>query len=302
MDNGRGYTWRRLAAFAALALVALMRPVAAADLPSGMLLSALQEGQWTLYRSDDTGRFVPVPTVSQPRTPAISDDRARIAYIAADGSLREYRVADGRERTRVEPAAEHSLTQPVYGPDNLLAVRLIEGKSAETHLVRVRADGGFDVALEQRSAQLEPATGAGGTIYYGNISCTTACGRVIQEIWRYQPASGQARQLTRLNAVARQPFAGPAGRIWFSSNAAGDYHIWRLDPDDGPAQRVTRGTVVDAWPVVSADGTLYFLRQTPARTALMRLEPDRDTPEEVDLSIAFDQLKDLRLARCATDC
>lgn len=288
---------------AGMALVASL-PVIASDLPDGLVFSGLDEGQWRLYISDpDASGVMAVPTRSEPRTPAISADGDRIAYIGVDGSLREYSLRNGTDSVRVASAAERGLTHPAFGPrGRLIAVWLKDGKSVDTDLVAAHADSELEVVLPQRSAQFEPTTDGEGAIYYSNVACTVACGRVIQEIWRYHPAGGRAEQLTRLNAVSRQPYIGPRGSIYFSSNATGHYHIWRRSPDGGKPRPITDGAVVDSWPVVTASGTLYFLRHTTDDVALMRLERGERMPEPVDLATPFDNLKDLRLSRCATHC
>lgn len=280
-------------------------PVSRAEtLPHGLLLSGLTGGEWRLYASTGDARGLHIiPTTAEPRTPAISPSGDRIAYVDVAGNLREYRVEDQTTKVRIESSPKRGITQPAYdGAGRLLAVSLKNGNSIDTDIVAVDAEGGFRTLLPQRSAQFEPAAAADGAILYGNVHCTVACGRVIQEIWRYRASVGRAEQLTLLNAVSRQPYAGPDGAVYFSSNAAGSYHIWRLRPDEDHPEEITGGNVVDAWPVVTAGRDVYFIRHTPEGVSLMQIEHGSRAATRVALPIQFDNLKDLRLSRCASRC
>lgn len=279
-------------------------PVQSADLPPGLVVTGLREGTWNLYRATGDGSELQrIPTVSEPRTPALAPDGARIAYIGSGGELREIDVESGEDRIRASADSEGTMTQPAYGPrGGLVVVRLEEGASRRTDLVVLGEEQGMRVMLAQRSAQFEPDFGQDGALYYGNVLCAEPCGRVIQEIWRFRAATGRAAQLTRLNTVSRQPHVGPKDRVYFSSNAAGHYHIWRLSPGEEPPTRITGGQVVDAWPAAARNGDLYFLRRTVEGVSLMLLEGGAKSPRKIELGRSFKNLKDLRIRRCATDC
>lgn len=278
--------------------LALASPVGA-GLPDGLVVTLLIEDEWSLHRAEaDTGHLVPVPTVGEPRSPAIAADQRRLAYIDPAGDVREVDLATGADRIIAEPADADAFAHIQYLPGgDLVAVRLRDGRSQNTDVVRLTRDGEARALLKQPSAQFELSTAADGSVYYGNVHCVQGCGRPIQEIWRYDPDVPRAEQLTLKGAVSRQPYPAPDGSVLFSSNASGSYAIWRLDPEGRHSEQLTQSTGVDAWPVADANNTIYFLRRTPAGRKLMRLREDSGEAEAVELQRAYDDVKDLRLAR-----
>jgi Tol biopolymer transport system component len=127
--------------------------------------------------------------------------------------------------------------------------------------------------VTQRSAQFEPYFHAPRTLYYSNVHCTIGCGKIIQEIWRKDLISGEAEQITLLNAIARQPVISGQW-LYFSSNKAGNFHIWRMSLETGRYERLTEGRVTDINPALDRQSNLYFIRHTPTGTALMQRRTD----------------------------
>ena len=137
--------------------------------------------------------------------------------------------------------------------------------------------------VTQRSAQFEPYFHAPDTLYYANVLCTEGCGRVIQEIWRKNLVSGQAEQLTLMNAIAQQPVVSPDGKwLVFSSDKAGNFHLWRMELATRRVEQLTAGRVTDISPAVDGNGEVYFIRRSRDGTRLMRRgggrEPAADAP------------------------
>lgn len=273
----------------------------ASSWPSGLSFVGLKAGVWQLLvvpRGASTPQAIPLPL--EPRTPAYSGNTSRVAYIGADGGLREFDLASGRERVLALPDRNHGYTQPAYGKggEELLVVVLKEGASVDTDIVAIdRNKARRQPVVSQRSAQFDPAIGADGWLYYSNVLCTTDCGQIIQEIWRKDRVSGVARQLTLLNALSRQPVSSEdGGTLYFSSNRGGNFHIWSLDLVAGEYRQLSDGRVADTDPAVDARGNLYFIRRSPAGTRLMRRGDDGNLVE-VALPEGITDLRDLEIDR-----
>lgn len=296
---------RRPAARARRVLVALglaVLPAAATGepLPPGLLFVGLQAGSWKLHVAQGDGTLRAVSTPSEPRTPAFSARRGSVAYVSAEGELREVDLASGRDEVLLSPTASQGYTQPTYRPgsDELFLVLLRQRSSVDTDLARVqRGTRSAERLARQRSARFEPAFGEDGRILvYSAVSCAMECGRIIQELWERDLVTEQARQLTLLNGIARQPFRARDGRVYFSSNRAGHYHIWRLASSEEAPTALTSGDVTDESPVVDDAGTVYFIRRRPSGAQLMRLAP-AGAPRPVRLPPELVDLRDLRLGR-----
>lgn len=280
-----------------LLLASLCLPALAA-LPPGLALVARDEDGWQLVANDRDGRMARFPTLSEPRTPAFSAARGVVAYVAANGEVRELDLASRADRLLLRPDAEVAYTQPAYSPDGarLYLVVLRKGSSVDTDMVVIdpAAPAARPETLEQRSAQFEPHPSADGRrLAYSSVSCTMECGRIIQEIWFRDLVTGEATQATLLNAVSRQPALAADGALYFASNAAGNYHIYRQAGPGETPQALTRGEVTDESPVV-LDGVLHFIRRQRDGVHLMRWTGSG--AERVPLPNEFLDLKDLRLA------
>jgi Tol biopolymer transport system component len=207
-------------------------------------------------------------------------------------------LASGRERVLALPDKDRGYTQPAYGEDGdpLFVVVLKEGASADTDILSLGVDrGNREPVVARRSAQSDPAPGTDGWLYYSNVHCTTDCGHIIQEIWRKDLVSGEAEQLTLLNALSRQPvLSGDGKTLYFSSNRGGNFHIWSLDRAAGRYRQLSDGLVTDTDPAIDADGTLYFIRRSPSGTRLMSRD-GTGRIVEVTLPEGITDLRDLEI-------
>lgn len=278
------------------ALMLAVLPVAAAELPEGLMFVGLKQDQWRLHVVDARGRVAEVATEGEPRTPAYSRSQGRIAYVAADGSLREIDL-DGRgDRALLRAGPQETYTQPAYVPGSaeLLVVTLSDGNSVDTDIARFdRESGRAQPVLRKRSAQFEPAPGSDGRrIHYSHVACTTECGKIIQELWVFDRVTGIAEQLTLLNAISRQPAVGADGTVYFASNRAGHYHLWRLPPGAASPEPLTDATATDAYPAPAGDG-VYFVRREGGRGRLMHRRPDGEL-RSLPLPEGVEDVRDLR--------
>lgn len=283
-----------------LVLSVLLSPVAAGEetLPEGLAFAGLEAGHWRVYYSVGHGPLKTIPTATEPRTPALNLAAGRLAYISAEGSLRETILADGRDTVVLQADGQRTFTQPAYEtPGNrLFVVELHEGASVETDILALGPERESAKPLViQRSAQFEPHHDGRSHLYYSNVHCTLGCGKIIQEIWRFDLVTGEADQLTLTNHIARQPVASADGKsLYFSSDRAGNFHIWRLNLATGHTEPLTRGPVTDTDPAVGKDGAVYFVRRSPGRTELMRWLAG-GVPRPVALPKVIEDIRDLEI-------
>jgi hypothetical protein len=241
--------------------------------PQGLSFVGLSADRWQLYIVQPSALEPQiVETFLEPRTPTYAVQTGKIAYLGADGTLREKLLESGEERILLKPDAQRTFTQPAYDAagKRLVIVALKEGASVDTDILTLDDE---KPVVTQRSAQFEPYFHAPRTLYYSNVHCTIGCGKIIQEIWRKDLISGEAEQITLLNAIARQPVISGQW-LYFSSNKAGNFHIWRMSLETGRYERLTEGRVTDINPALDRQSNLYFIRHTPTGTALMQRRTD----------------------------
>jgi Tol biopolymer transport system component len=269
------------------------------DWPTGLSVVGLKEGHWQLYLvTPQAKELQPVATAQEPRTPTYNPRAGKIAYIGSDGSLREITLATADEQIVLHADANHSYTQPAYDTDGkrLFVVVLHGGASVDTDILQLdESRQQVKAVVTQPLAQFEPRFQAPNTLYYASVSCNSGCGRIIQDLWRMDLSSGEAEQLTRVNAIARQP--APANTdpwLYFASNQAGNFHLWRLNLASDHYEPLTRGRVTDSNPAFDRDQRLYLLRHTPSGVHLLRRENDGTLPT-MTLPEPFEDLRDLEI-------
>jgi Tol biopolymer transport system component len=95
----------------------------------------------------------------------------------------------------------------------------------------------------------------------------------VGDLWLYEAASGEFRQLTRSDndwagVGAESPAWLPDGRVVIYAAPDGDYanvHLWRMDTGTGTAQVLSAGPGGYASPSISADGSrLVYAHSRPA--------------------------------------
>lgn len=265
--------------------------------PQGLSFVGLSAERWQLYVVQPSASEPQiVETFLEPRTPTYAVQTGKITYLGADGTLREKLLENGNERILLKPNAERTFTQPAYDATGkrLFVVTLKKGASVDTDILTLDEEKPKAV-VTQRSAQFEPYFHAPRTLYYSNVHCTIGCGKIIQEIWRKDLVSGEAEQITLLNAIARQPVISLEGRwLYFSSNKAGNFHIWRMSLETRRYERLTYGRVTDISPALDQHGNLYFIRHTPTGTTIMQRLTDGTLQT---LPKIFENLRDLEISQ-----
>lgn len=300
INNQISYS-RALVRCVLVALLVLVAPLAVANptqLPDGLTLVGLTDGEWHVYIAEN-GEFQRIDVIDAPRTVAYSHVSNRLAYVGSDNRLREYDLAT--QQIRLLPVLDETdrFTQPHYDASGqwLYTVQMPGGKSRRTSIT------GFDLKTDvqhafvrKRTAQFEPFMATDGYLYYSTAICVDDCEGMIWELWRRNMTTGRQVQLTLTNALANQPYVSADGWLYFTSNAdAGQFHIWRMRPQIGAdMQQLTRGRVRDSDPVTDLDGTLYFLRRANGMTQLLRW---RDGVESVVPLAALADLRNLEMGR-----
>ena len=264
-------------------------------LPPGLSVVVLIDDAWHVMIATESGVDL-VPDVSYPRNVTYHRGADRLAWIGADGRLRERALATGRTTTLGDASSSARYTQPAYAPDGrwLDAVELPGGKSRTTRIVGFDLDSGERHRLvAKRTAQFEPQRTPDGRLHYTTALCVDDCPGMIWELWEKDLVEGRQRQLTLQNAVATHPKLGEDGWLYFSSNAAGDgFHIWRVRPEPGaPPEPLTQGAVRDSDPAPTPDGSVYFIRRRADGVDLMRLADGEE--ETVSLDARIRDLRDL---------
>ena len=241
--------------------------------PQGMTFMGLVDDQWHTYAVLNAGKPPEVIALNtEARAPVLSMDQPTLYYMDDAAQVSAYDIQNKQSRVLLKPSSDASYTQIALDnlADNLYVVQLKQGNSVDTDILWLNTEtGATQPVIIQRSAQFEPHL-SGDWLYYGNVHCVLGCGKIIQEIWRYHRASGQAEQLTLLNQISRQPVADADNQwFYFSSNAAGHYHIYRqslssvISPaksHDKKAEALTEGVVTDSSPALFGQ-SLYFIRQ-----------------------------------------
>jgi Tol biopolymer transport system component len=271
----------------------------AENLPQGMSFVGLSNTDWEIYgiTKEELNPRV-IATMSEPRTPSYHFTNGKVSYISADGSLREQGIDQVNNIALLKSDSRHAYTQPAYSPDGnrLYVVELKEGSSVDTDiLVFDETRKNPKRIVKQRSAQFDPFAPTNSDLYYSNVICTVGCGKIIQEIWHMNIVSGEAKQLTLLNSIARQPFVLPdSDWLYFSSNKKGNYHIWRMNMTSNEYEQLTDGYVTDISPVLDKDSNLYFIRRSPHAVQLMLMRPNGEL-NNLPLPAGVTDLRDLEM-------
>ncbi|RFA30108.1 hypothetical protein CAI21_07865 [Alkalilimnicola ehrlichii] len=285
----------------ALSIVFLSAAAHAATWPAGAAFLGYAEERWSLWivRPGEQKPTLISDVSEEPTDFAYSQAQAEVVYLDIQGRLWRLSLDSGTSQLLLE-SQDDAFAQPAYSEqDNrIFLVRLKGGASEETSIVALNSHGnpGFAPVISQRSSQFDPAH-QGDLLYYAQVACVKDCGRIIQDIWRRNLASGRSEQVTRVNAIAKEPTPSPDGRwIYFSSNKAGQYHLWRVSADGAEYQQLTEGNVADTNPAVDKEGNVYFIRRSPLGTEVRRWSPN-GIDQQIALPPGVSDIRSLKVAR-----
>ncbi|WP_152208397.1 TolB family protein [Marinobacter changyiensis] len=238
--------------------------------PEDLAFMGYEGDRWRLYIAESEENLRAIDVAVEPRSFAYNPDTATFLYIGINDGI--YLSKDGRDREISKPEGHASFTQPAISPDGETAylVEMKDGNSKDTDIIQLELERQvFAPVSTQRSAQFEPfATQT--TLFFSNVTCVESCGRIIQEVWSRDLASGTSRQVTLLNNISKQAvYSDVANRIYFSSNSDGNYAIWAHDLSENQTVRLTNGPGIDLYPAVSGEGTVFFVRREAGHSRLM---------------------------------
>jgi len=95
----------------------------------------------------------------------------------------------------------------------------------------------------------------GSRIAYAYTHCSSACGRIIQEIWLADVSRKTSRQLAMTGAHCLDPAWSLDGKkIAFSVDTMGNFDIWAIDVESKKLSQLTLNPALDESPAFGPDG------------------------------------------------
>jgi len=250
-------------------ILCLLPLVAKAD--AGFLAVGLDEKsqQWTLYLQPEGSEWQAIETDDEPRTPDYNALQKTTAYADSQGNIRM--IKDGVDSIVFAAGDTYTLTQPVFTEqgDAVYMVALKNGNSLDTDIVRGELSSGeIQSVVGQRSAQFEPFV-VDDEIYYSSVSCVPpSCHRIIEDIWKINPVSRVAEQLTRFNAISREPVVHDSN-IYFISDLSGQFRLHTLV--DGKSVPLTSAKGIDSSPGVAENGDVVFIQKNRSSPDVLKI-------------------------------
>jgi TolB protein len=185
-----------------------------------------------------------------PSDPAVSPDGRRLA-LAARGWLWVVEIGERRARRLTRGAALDS--RPAWAPDGR-SLAFVRDDTRDTAIwgIAVGEDGrpGEERLLVDTGAlDLDPCFAPDGRLLYSSAEAGDL------DIWRLDPASGEAERLTRAPGLELAPQALPGGRLlYLTRQRSGDSGLVLREPD-GAERILWRGDIASQLrPAVSRDG------------------------------------------------
>lgn len=245
---------------------------AAIKLPKGLLILGYDGTVWSPYFIlKDGDNWIKIDEIKNP-SHITWDSESNFIYIKGNDSNYYRYQTDVKLLSRLTIFDKSSYTQLRAYSGGVLSVQLLNGKSRDTHILSLEHDGSeLKTLIRQTSAQFHPYI-RHKQLYYAHVSCRIDCDPLIQEIWQKNLITGQAKQLTLLNATSYLHSVGNSGQYGYvSSNRRGFYHLAKLNLVTGDLLWLTEGKVTDSFPSISKEGDLYFIRRISSGSYLMKI-------------------------------
>ncbi len=259
------------------------------------------DGQhWLVGIAQVDGTVKEITLAQEPHTFDYNFKTGQILYIGSDGKLRLY--SNGAEKELALPYKANAYTQPKFSCNKDLAytVELIDGNSKSTRIVAIDLqNNALANAVQQTSSQFEPSEINDHTLLFTNLSCNQGCGKLIQEIWQKNQASGISEQLTLLNAFSNNPSIHFNDHwVFFSSNKNDNYHIWgkNLNTDERSVELTFKDTT-DAFPGAIGNGGFLYISQNKGQYHIMQGDI-KGKSSAVKLSKQYKIMRQLKVNTC----
>jgi TolB protein len=255
---------------------------------------AEENGAWDLWsmRGDGTGAARLTETPLDERAPALSPDRARVAYSTSDGGLWILDTAD--HRTMRVPVADGRHSNPSWSPDGRQLVfttytMSAQGEDATLWLYDVEQRAPRQLLLQDGAQDFARIHPDGRTIVYSSSGAITVFGfgyHVMQQLWTISLVTGRVEELVLARGKDTQPAWSPDGRaIVFVSDRDGATQLWRADADGGNLKRLTEGADASTHPAWSPTGAeIVFVAGDGRRSRLAIVSADGGTVRPLDMS------------------
>jgi TolB protein len=279
--------WRARASLIGLAIVAAAGGVWVLTQPQRddrIVFAGEQNGAWDLWwvRGDGSGLERLTSTPLDERAPALSADRARIAYSTSDGSLWMLDTAS-RQATRL-PLDDTRRSNPSWSPDGRQFVYTTytmsaQGEDAVLWLYDLEARTPRQLLSQDGAQDFARFHPDGQTFVYSSSGAITVFGFgyvVIQQLWTMSLMTGRVQELLLARGKDTEPAWSRDGRaLVFASDREGGTQLWRADADGSNLKRLTAGATASTHPAWSPDGRdIVFVSSDGVRSSLAIVDAD----------------------------
>ena len=252
---------------ALLLLVVLALPSAVAAQAAMLVFSAQLDNNWDLFLFEHGQLTRLSKTAIDERGPALSTNRAKVAYTTSDGSLW---VTDLRSRVNMKlGGAPGQYGYPAWVPNKeelVYTLYSFSPPSEDADFYRcVLNPRQYQLFIRQTGPQDYIAFSPQGdkVAYMSSVATLLAQSMpfVSQQLWVMSLQDGKSEPLFWGSSKNSRPAWSPDGRMLaFSSDRSGHPQIWLADfQNSGALSQLTQGPGDKTHPCWAGDGRLYFI-------------------------------------------
>lgn len=264
-----------------------------------LAFSANLAGNWDLFVWTG-GTASPKAVTATPydeKWPTLVAAQGLVAFTTTEGLPVVANLSSGDQRTLEIPDRPGKWDTCSVSPDaRSLACAYFAPTAADKSALAIvdLETGQARPVVDQFGPQFFPAWSPDGKqIAYAYAHCSSACGRILQEIWVADASGGNARQLVMTNAHCLRPAWSPDGKqLAFAADIEGNFDLWRYDRVSEQITRLTDYPGLDESPAFAPDGKqVAFISNRGGRKGLWikdlnsgeerEIKPFGDTPVEI---------------------